>query len=525
MALYHLLQPTTIAFSILILTTIFIIFSWKSKQRRRLNLPPSPPSLPFIGHLHLLKQPLHRTLQTLSTKYGPIFSLTLGVRNVLVVSSPSLVEECLNKNDVVFANRPHSFLGWKILGYNYTAIGSAPYGPHWRNLRRLSTVELLSTARLNSSLHVRHDEVNRLVSGLAEEVGWSGRFGRKVEMKSRLVGLSMNIVMRMVAGKRYFGGGEGKKEGREEGERFKELIREVFELSGTSNPVDFLPVLKWVDFSGLEKRMWRAHEEMDAFFQGLIDEHRRERREDDDVASMTTRKTMIDTMLSLQESEPETYSNDIIKGQVMSLILAGTDTSTATVEWAMSLLLNHPEILDKARAEIDNVIGNSRLVHEDDYTNLPYLQGIINEALRLYPVGPLLIPHQSSEECTIGGYSIAKETMLFVNAWTIHRDPTIWEDPTRFWPERHLEAELDSYKLLPFGVGRRSCPGSGLANRVVSVTLGALIQCFEWERVGVALLDMTEGPGLTMPKLEPMQAFCKPRELMKDVFNTIQGGI
>ncbi|CAI0424739.1 unnamed protein product [Linum tenue] len=208
---------------------------------------------------------------------------------------------------------------------------------------------------------------------------------------------------------------------------------------------------------------------MDAFFQGLIDDHRSSRlqREEEDLS----RKMMIDTMLTLQESETENYSDDIIKGQVM----------------------------------------------------LPYLQCIISETFRLYPVGPLLIPHQSSEDCTVGGYFVSKETMLFVNTWAIHRDPTVWKDPTRFWPERHSEAEANAYQLLPFGAGRRSCPGIALANRTVSVALGTLIQCFEWKRVGEELLDMTEGPGLTMPKLEPLEALCKPRKFMEDVLITVQG--
>ncbi|CAI0421929.1 unnamed protein product [Linum tenue] len=509
MALYFL--PTI--FLVLVISKLLLTKSSEAKRRRR-NLPPSPPSLPFIGHLHLLKQPVHRTLQTLSNKYGPIMSLTLGVRNAIVVSSPSLAEECLNKNDVVFANRPNNFVGWKIIGYNYTTMGASPYGPHWRNLRRLSTVELLSTARLNSFLHIRRDEVTRFVRELVNAADVSGF--RKVEVKSRLVGLSMNMVMRMVAGKRYFG--EEGKEGREEGERFKELIRDVFELSGTSNPVDFLPALRWVDFSGLEKRMRETQARTDAFFQGLIDENRNGgvQRDDD-----TGRKTMIDTFLSLQEFEPETYSDETIKGHVMTMILAGTDTSAATIEWAMSLLLNHPKVLSKARAEIDSVVGNNRIVDESDCPKLPYLQCIINETFRLHPVTPTLVPHQSSEDCVVGGYHISKGTMLLVNAWAIHRDPTIWKDPMAFYPERHEGVEVEPYKLLPFGMGRRSCPGSGLANRVVSVGLAALIQCFEWERIGQELLDMSEGQGLTTPKAKPLEALCKPRECLKNAFVTM----
>ncbi|CAI0465010.1 unnamed protein product [Linum tenue] len=454
-----------------------LLISSKNK-RRRTDLPPSPPSLPFIGHLHLLKEPIHRTLQTLSQQYGPIYLLSLGVKNVVVVSSPSLAEECFNKNDIVLANRPMSISG-KIINYNYTTVAAAPYGPHWRNLRRFTAVELLSTARLNSSVGIRQDEVRLLISSLFDKV--SG----EVEMRSRLNGLSLNIVMRMVAGKRYFGT-EG---AAEEGERFQEVIREVFDVSGASNPADFLPVLRWIDYGGMEKRMRRVFAKFDAVFQDLIEEHRG--REEDSTRS----KTMIGAFLTLQESEPETYSDDVIKGHVMTIILAGTDTSAATIEWAMSLLLNHPKILNKARTELDDVVGKNRLVQES----------------------PLLVPHYSSDNCTIGGYHIPKGTTLLANAWAIHRDPEVWDDPTNFRPERYEGLEVEGYKLLPFGMGRRSCPGSGLANKVVSLALGALIQSFEWKRISEESLDMSEGQGLTMPKVEPLRALCKVRECLKDV--------
>ncbi|CAN0922446.1 Cytochrome P450 81Q32 [Linum grandiflorum] len=513
MAYYYYLLPT-------ILLTLIIAKLLIIPSKRRRSLPPSPPSLPFIGHLHLLKEPIHRTLQTLSNKYGPIYFLSMGVRKVVVVSSPSLADECFNKHDIIFANRPGNLLGWKIIGYNYTTMGAAPYGEHWRNLRRLSTIELLSTTRLNSFIRLRHEEVRVLISDIFDKVvGVSG----KVEMKSRLLGLSMNIIMRMVCGKRYFGTEEGG-EDVEESERFKELMRQIFELSGAANPGDYLPVLRWIDFGGLAKKMWKVQAKSDAFFQGLIDECRNKEQGDGGFAD--GRKTMIDTMLSMQESQPDIYADHIIKGHLMTMILAGTDTSAATIEWAMSLLVNHPEVLQKARAEIDKVIGNNRLIEESDCPNLPYLQGIINETFRLYPAAPILVPHQSSEDCSIGGYPISKGTMLMVNAWAIHRDPTVWDDPTSFKPERHYQGVVKDEggcKFLPFGMGRRSCPGTGLATRVVSLALGALIQCFEWERPGEELVDMTEGHGLTMPKLVPLEILCKPREFTKDVLVTLSG--
>lgn len=181
----------------------------------------------------------------------------------------------------------------------------------------------------------------------------------------------------------------------------------------------------------------------------------------------------------------------------------------------MSLLLNHPIVLHKARAEVDEHIGHERLVQETDFPNLPYIQCIVNETLRLFPAGPLLVPHESSEDCTIGGFDVARGTMVLVNALAIHRDPTVWDDPLSFNPERFEKVEKEGCRrFIPFGMGRRQCPGSGLANRVVGLALASLIQCFEWERIGEEPVELSEGKGLTMPKREPLVAMCKARQQM-----------
>lgn len=198
------------------------------------------------------------------------------------------------------------------------------------------------------------------------------------------------------------------------------------------------------------------------------------------------------------------------------MLAAGTDTSSGTMEWALSLLLNNPESLAKSQTEIDNQTGQSRLIEESDLGNLPHLRGIINETLRMYPSGPLLVPHESSEDCTVGGFHVPRGTMLLVNAWAIQNDPKLWVQPEQFKPERFLnvQEERDGFIWLPFGTGRRGCPGEGLANRIVGLALGSLIQCFEWERHGEEMVDMTEGAGLTMPKARPLIAKCRPRPTM-----------
>ncbi|KAK3019702.1 hypothetical protein RJ639_003936, partial [Escallonia herrerae] len=487
---------------LLLLLSKFIL----RKTRPHKNLPPSPPSYPIIGHLHLIKEPVYRVLQQLSYKYGPIFALRFGSRPVLVISSPAAVEECFTKNDIIFANRPQLLMG-KHMNYNYTTMAAAPYGPHWRNLRRFSTQEIFSTTKLNTFLSIRQEETRSLVKSLFRD---SQQSFAKVEIKPRLSELSFNIIMRIVAGKRYFG---AEVEDFEEARVFRGIVRDILALAGASNPGDFLPALQWIDFQGLEKNIIRLQEKCDRLFQGLIDEHR--------IKKEGNTKTMIDAMLALQDTEPENYSDNIIKGNISTMLIAGTDTSTVTIEWALSLLVNHPKVLEKARAELDSYVGQDRLVDEPDIPKLHYLQSIVNETLRLFPAIPLLVPHESSANSTVGGFDVPRGTMLLVNAWAMHRDPTVWDDPTTFRPERFEGGENGAYKFVPFGMGRRQCPGAGMANRVVALTLAVMIQCFEWERVSEELVDMSEGVGITMPKALPLEAMCRAREQMIRVLSEL----
>ncbi|KAE8662396.1 Cytochrome P450 81D11 [Hibiscus syriacus] len=410
------------------------------------------PKPSFTPHNRPPSPPIHRLHHSFSQKYGLIFFLNLGSRLMVVLSSSAAAEECLAKNDVVFANRPKFNIA-KHLGYNNTTVVSSSYRDHWRNLRRIGATEIFSPARLNATVNARKDEMWCLLARLSNES--LGEFA-KVELKSMLSDLMFNNVMRTVGG----------------------------EKSGTGNPADYLPVLNWFGL-GFGRELKKLAQRMDVFLQKLIDDHR----------SKSCKITVI--------------------------IMAGTDTSSVTIEWAMANLLNHPLVLKKARDEIDSLIGEENLIEESDVPKLHYLQSIMYETLRLYPAVPLLIPHMPSTDCTIGGYDVPSGAIVLVNAWTIHRDPKAWDDPESFKPERfdgNGEKIEQSHKLLPFGLGRRACPGANLAQRMVGLALGSLIQCFEWERIDGKEIDMIEGKGSIMPKAHSLQALCKPRSTVNKVF-------
>ncbi|KAF6176230.1 hypothetical protein GIB67_023521 [Kingdonia uniflora] len=343
------------------------------------NLPPTPLALPIVGHLHLLKKPLHKSLQTLTEKYGPIIFLKFGSIPVLVVSSTSAVEECFTKNDIVFANRGHSVAGDHV-SYNYSVLGWVPYGHQWRNLRRITAVQTFSTYSLQRSECIRNEEVRYFTRGLFDITKGESQ---KVDLKTTFSELAFNVIMMGIAGKRCFESGMDK----EEEMCLLVYLKETYVPVITMELGDFFPALRRVFFRGADNRMEKLQKEREIFNQDLIDECRRK----NDISMK--KKCMIDNLLSLQKADPEQYSDDTIKGLIMTMLTAGTDTTAITMEWAMALLVNHPEVLHKASSEIERNIQHGRLLEESDLPKLPYLNCIVNETLRLYPVGPLLIPH------------------------------------------------------------------------------------------------------------------------------------
>ncbi|KAE8659352.1 Cytochrome P450, family 81, subfamily D, polypeptide 2 [Hibiscus syriacus] len=337
---------------------------------------------------------------------------------MVVMSSSATAEECLVKNDIIFANRP-KFINAKHLGYNYSTVISS-YGDHWHNLRRIGATEIFSPARLSATINARKDEMRCLLNG-----------GNEVEDE-------------------------------EEATEFRELMVEVAKKSGTGNPADYLLILNWSSL-GFERELKKLAQRMVGFLQKLIDDHRSKKLQNN---------SMIHHLLSMQQSDPVYYTDEIIKGFIMVIILAGTDTSSVTIEWAMANLLNHPQVLKKARDEIDSLIGEENLIEESDVPKLHYIQSIMYETLGLYPAAPLLIPHTPSTDCTIGGYDVPSGAVVLVNAWAIHRDPKVWDDPESFKPER-----MDGKEI-----------------------------------------DMIEGKGSIMPKAHSLQALCKARPIVNKVF-------
>ncbi|XP_010669387.2 cytochrome P450 81Q32 [Beta vulgaris subsp. vulgaris] len=482
--------------------------------RKLQNRPPRPfLCLPLIGHFWLLTFPLAECLAKLAERYGPVVYLEFGWMPSLSVCSASAAEECLSKNDVAFCNRPHRILIGKYAGNNFTSINFSPYGPHWRNLRRIAAVELLSSHRLQSlsGIYIRADEVRLLVQRLYRKVIAGSDTESKskvVDMRPELFDLAMSVMTRLIFGKRYQG---------LQAKKLEKMVETFFGFANVVHIGDFIPYLRWLDW-GKERRLQKFKQDRDALMRDLIEEYIREIKvkdchsENNDDSTVKV-KPMLQVLLELQQSQPEYYKDEIIFSILLDLLVGGSDSSATTMEWAFSLLLNHPEVLEKAHTEIENHVGHDRLLAESDLKSLPYVQCIIKETLRMYPPNPTLFPHESSKDCIVGGYPIPQGTALDVNIWAIQNDPNIWGDPQNFRPERFdgVEGYRIGFKMMPFGSGRRICPGEGLAIRVLSLAIGSLIQCFDWERIDDQLVDMNKVPDLFMHKIVPLQARVAPR--------------
>lgn len=202
---------------------------------------------------------------------------------------------------------------------------------------------------------------------------------------------------------------------------------------------------------------------------------------------------------------------------LQTLIIAGADTTSITLTWILSNLLNNRRTLELAVEELDHKVGKERCVENSDIENLVYIHAIVKETLRLYPPGPLAVPHEATEDCRIAGYHIPKGTRVFANLWKLHRDPKIWTNPDEFMPERFLtdHAKLDvsgqNFEYIPFGSGRRACPGLNFAIQAIHLTLARLLQGFSLTTPLNEPVDMSEGLGITLPKATPLEIKITPR--------------
>ncbi|XP_050237088.1 cytochrome P450 CYP82D47-like [Mercurialis annua] len=501
-------------------TVAVLIILWLSRTllvaKKKKEAPEAGGAWPLLGHLHLLGGPElpHITLGNMADKYGPVFTIKMGIHKTLVVNNWESAKECLTSNDRAFANRPKSLVT-ELLAYDRSMFGLSSYGHYWRQMRKIATLELLSSHRLEMQRHVRESEVRTALKELYgawdKDQKSSSESRVLVDMKRWFGDITLNVILKLIVGKSvgYVTTNE------RSDEEWKQALRDFFHLAGMFAAADAVPFLRWLDIGGHEKAMRETAKKLDIVAQQWLEEHKEKknsgRREGD----------FMDLMLDLIDQEAEAtlgrHSDTINKATCLNLILAAADTTSIPLMWALSLLVNNPHILSKVQHEIDNYIGLERQVRETDTNNLVYLNAIVKETLRLYPPAPLLVPHESIEDCTVAGYHVPRGTRLLTNVWKIHRDPKNWSNPFEFQPERFVTSHQDfdvrgqHFELIPFGSGRRMCPGISFALQVVQLTLVALLHGFDFSSPTSEPIDMTESPGLTNLRATPLEVHINPR--------------
>lgn len=489
------------------LVPLFVIFWFicfvKKQNKEKPPLPPGPRGLPLVGYLPFLGSNLHHSFKELASLYGPIFKLRLGTKDCIVITSPSLVKEVVRDQDVVFANRGHIIAAESLL-FGTLDIGFSNYGSEWRKMRKIFASEMLSNSSLDASYYLRKQQIKKMISETYKKTGQLIDIGELV---------FFNLVcsmMSMIWGDTLIGD-----ESSVINSEFRAIVNELMELLGAPNVSDFFPLLARFDLQGIERRMKIISRRNEEIFDKAISRH--------NMGENIQCRDFLGYLLKLTKSEDPTRSLTLpqVKAMLMDAVTGGTDTTGAMLEWAMAEILQHPEILAKVQAELTEIVGLNNTVEEAHLPNLKYLNAVVKETLRLHPPLPLLVPHCPSEPSTIGGYSIPKDARVFLNVYSIHRDPQLWEDPLLFQPERFLSESAAAKKMdylgnqflyLPFGSGRRICPGIPLAERTSMLVLASLLHAFDWKLPnGIVKVDFSEKFGIVVKKSKSLLAIPSPR--------------
>ncbi|KAJ9672360.1 hypothetical protein PVL29_025827 [Vitis rotundifolia] len=477
-------------FPILCTFLLFIFLLKRLGKPSRTNhpapkLPPGPWKLPIIGNMHQLVGSLpHHSLRNLAKKHGPLMHLQLGEVSAIVVSSREMAKEVMKTHDIIFSQRP-CILAASIVSYDCTDIAFAPYGGYWRQIRKISVLELLSAKRVQSFRSVREEEVLNLVRSVSLQEGVS------INLTKSIFSLTFSIISRTVFGKKC-----------KDQEAFSVTLDKFADSAGGFTIADVFPSIKLLHVvSGMRRKLEKIHKKLDRILENIINEHKA-RSAAKETSEAEVDDDLVDVLLKVQKQGDLEFplTMDNIKAVLLDLFVAGSETSSTAVEWAMAEMLRNPGVMAKAQAEVRDIFSRKGHADETVVRELKYLKLVIKETLRLHPPVPLLIPRESRERCAINGYEIPVKTRVIINAWAIARDPKYWSDAESFNPERFLDSSIDyqgtNFEYIPFGAGRRMCPGIlfGMAN--VELALAQLLYHFDWKLPNGARheeLDMTEG--------------------------------
>ncbi|KAK9146035.1 hypothetical protein Sjap_005938 [Stephania japonica] len=508
MVLLLILFPITL---LLFFLSFFFLFNYSSNAN---NLPPGPPPFPIIGNLFQLGSKPHSSLAQLSQTYGPLFSLKFGSQLVVVASSPRAASEVLKTHDNILSGR---YIIYNARSKNYVEH-SMVWAPEcteaWKNLRKICRTKLFSPRAIEGHARMREVKVEEMMGMLREKEG------EMVKVSEVVFGTIFNVLGCLIFSKDVFD-----VRGDEEIRDLKGHLCRMLELGSAISLADCFPKLGWITRG--RKVSEECRRNVFASWRDIIKERRESLNSSAMVGHGGSDDDKEDFLSSLIKAG---FSNDQINALLLEIFGAAADTTASTIEWAMVEILKNLRVLHKLRSELTERLnpksGNTtNNVHkmtlkEADLPHLPYLQAITKETLRLHPATPLLLPRRALKACKVMEYTIPKDCQILVNAWAIGRDPKTWENALAFLPERFLESQVDyrgngNFELVPFGGGRRICPGVPLASQLIPLIVGSMIWNFDWGLpCGMSPHELTreEKFGLTLQKDPPLVLVHRTRE-------------
>ncbi|KFK28658.1 hypothetical protein AALP_AA7G028400 [Arabis alpina] len=480
--------------------TTFLAFFLNALFKRINNTKPKLPSpwrLPVIGNLHQLSLNPHRALHALSLRYGPLMVLHFGSAPVLVVTSRDVTHEIMKTYDLKFANRQKSKAIDIFMDGGRDIIFSS-CGEDWKNKKSLCVVHLLNNKMVRSFESLREGEIKLMTDKLEAACSASS----SVNLSNVIMALTNDVICRITFGRKY-----NSKEG---GIDVKKLVMTSSEFFGKFFFGDFIPSLAWIDrLRGIDDQMKDLNNKLEGFLDNTVQEHVDADHEEP--------SDFVDVLLWLQKDKTKKFQFDKndIKLILKDIFFAGTATTASLLEWTLTELFRHPKVMKKLQDEIKKISTHNSNVTEKEVEQITYLHDVIKEGLRLHPSGPLLF-RLPSENVQLKGYEIAAGTQVIINVWAIQRDPAIWGlDADEFRPERHLEANLDfngtDSKFLPFGAGRRLCPGIGFAMVMAKLILANVVKRFNYRvevgPTGDDMPDLVEASGIDVCRKFPLIVF------------------
>ncbi|XP_074272046.1 cytochrome P450 77A3 [Silene latifolia] len=484
------------------------------------NLPPGPPGWPIVGNLFqviLQNRPFMYIVKDLRKHYGPIFTMQMGQRTLIIITGPDLIHEALVRRGPTFASRPAESLTRLVFSLGKCAINSAEYGPLWRALRRNFTTEVVSPARVRQCGWIREWAISNHMARLRNEAHENNNV---VEVMSNCRLTICSIIICICFGAKIT---------EEWVKNIESVLKEVMLMTLPKLP-DFLPVL--TPLFALTGQLRRAKELRRRQMEILGPLVQARKAFVEGYASGPTSlgplemvspvgAAYVDSLLGLEVpgrvgglGEPElvTLCSEIIN--------AGTDTSATAIEWALLHLVLDQGIQQKLYEEIVNKVGENDVITEPQVEEMPYLNAIIKETFRRHPPSHFLLSHAALEDTTLGGYTIPKSANVEIYTAWMTQDPAIWPNPDVFRPERFLPGgegfEVDwtgnkGVKMIPFGAGRRICPAWTLGTLHVALLLARMVHSFKWVPVPGSLPDPTETFAFTMVMKYPLKAMIAPR--------------